>query len=70
MIITSQSLSRDVAPSQTSQLGGTVRWMAPELLLPPDDRYSGHTRWSDVWAFGMTTYVRLWLILVEISFET
>ncbi|KAI5116148.1 hypothetical protein M0805_001131 [Coniferiporia weirii] len=34
---------------------GTIRWMAHELVAKPDT-YTKHTKESDVWAFGMTTY--------------
>lgn len=33
----------------------TVRWMAPELVL---DATSGATKESDIYAFGMTAFVR------------
>ncbi|KAI5116310.1 hypothetical protein M0805_009154 [Coniferiporia weirii] len=34
---------------------GTVRWMAYELINEAE-KYSKHTKESDVWAFGMTVY--------------
>ena len=37
---------------------GSARWMSPELLIPPADQDGLHTKESDVWAFGMTAYVR------------
>ncbi|KAI5119290.1 hypothetical protein M0805_008205 [Coniferiporia weirii] len=35
--------------------GGSLRWMAYELIAR-SETYTKHTRESDVWAFGMTTY--------------
>lgn len=35
---------------------GTVRWMAVELLAI--DVFTKHTKCTDVWAYGMTVYVR------------
>jgi serine/threonine protein kinase len=34
---------------------GTIRWMAPELL---DGTVQTVTKEADIWAFGMTAYVR------------
>ena len=38
----------------------TVRWIAPELIDESNDSTSHqmHTKETDVWAFGMVTYVR------------
>ena len=36
------------------EIGGTSRWMAPELLLSEDAK---NTKASDVWAYGMTVLV-------------
>ena len=42
--------------TQTSVLqGGTTRWMAPELFDPTPQR---HDEFTDIWAYGMVTYVR------------
>ena len=43
--------------SGSSASGGSLRWQAPELLLP--DTYGGngkHTAETDVYAFGMTCF--------------
>ncbi|KAJ7444317.1 kinase-like domain-containing protein, partial [Mycena latifolia] len=37
---------------KSSTRGGSTRWMAPELLLPPPGVRFGRTPESDVWAFG------------------
>ncbi|KAJ7816692.1 kinase-like domain-containing protein [Mycena olivaceomarginata] len=37
---------------KSSTRGGSTRWMAPELLLPPPNAVSKGTPASDVWAFG------------------
>jgi serine/threonine protein kinase len=57
----------------TSNLKGSIRWMAPELVhVEIDDgddgdskpsgntenRHEFHTKATDVWAFGMVVYVR------------
>ncbi|KAL4069147.1 kinase-like domain-containing protein, partial [Scleroderma citrinum] len=34
--------------------GGTINWMAPEVLKPPEQKDPCLTVESDVWAFGMT----------------
>jgi serine/threonine protein kinase len=49
----------------TTPMKGNVRWMAYELLIPQtrtneslmDSRHQFHTKESDIWAFGMITYV-------------
>lgn len=39
-------------------MGGTPRWMSPELLIASENHTSAiHTMASDVWAFGMIAYV-------------
>jgi len=38
----------------TKSVGGTYRWMAPELLAPGEESVPQVTMASDVWAFGMT----------------
>lgn len=45
--------------STTTGGGGTVRWMAVELLAPkPATSEDGkHTKQTDVWAYGMVIYV-------------
>lgn len=44
----------------TSQLVGSVRWMAKELLAPKDEGAPPRvaTKESDIWSFGMTLVVR------------
>jgi len=44
--------------------GGTLRWMAPELLVDAEDAIIP-TIESDIWAYGMVIYVRL--SFVELS---
>jgi len=39
----------------TTEMPGSVPWMAPELLSPKDE-VAVHTYESDVWASGMTVY--------------
>ena len=48
----------------TTTLGGTARWMAVELLKPTEegDAPALPTTESDVWAFGMTIYVRCFAV--------
>ena len=58
-------ISRLLAASQTldmnasGQLRGSPRWMAIELFSGEGDSHPTHTLKTDVWAFGMTTYVCL-----------
>lgn len=50
--------SLSITGSSTGALRGSARWMAPELF----DIMVGnacHTKETDVWAFGMTVFVRL-----------
>ena len=58
VLVASQTLDADTS----SQLKGSARWMAIELLiigdLPP-----AHTFQTDVWAFGMTVHVRMFGLL-------
>ena len=35
---------------------GSLRWMAPELLMPEGGSFACHTTATDVWAFGMTMF--------------
>ena len=42
--------------TQHGNLGGSVRWMATELL-EPNSEPKHHTMETDVWAFGMTILV-------------
>ena len=58
----SRMLNSSLTSRGTTGLGrGTTRWMAPELLSyipsPGSDSVS-HTRETDIWALGMTFYVR------------
>jgi serine/threonine protein kinase len=49
----------------TKTVGGTYRWMAPELLAPEGVYVPQVTVASDVWAFGMTGLeVRLPVFLI------
>ena len=42
----------------TTTLKGNTRWMAPELIQAPNGSPNQmHTKATDVWAFGMVTYV-------------
>ena len=60
-IICDFGISRIISASQSfgetsgHRVKGSVRWMARELLADPQ---SVHSKESDVWAFGMTIYVR------------
>ncbi|KAF8144356.1 kinase-like domain-containing protein, partial [Mycena galopus ATCC 62051] len=42
---------------QSSRRGGTIPWMAPELLLPSAGEPARATRASDMWAFGLLSAV-------------
>ncbi len=42
------------AASTTTGVGGSVRWMAVELLAVEAGK---HTKQTDVWAYGMVIYV-------------
>ena len=45
----------------STSLRGNMRWMAPELIMPVEGdelEHSGHTKATDVWAFGMVIYLR------------
>ena len=48
----------------TTNIRGTARWMAVELLLPTEegDALALQTTRTDVWAFGMTIYVRCFAV--------
>lgn len=62
MLVASGSLDR------STSVKGSTRWMAAELLRPDllsdevDGGFQGetafHTKETDVWAYGMTLYVR------------
>jgi serine/threonine protein kinase len=44
----------------TKSIKGSLRWMAPELVLDCETlEHEFHTKATDVWAFGMVIYVRL-----------
>ncbi|KAF8509071.1 kinase-like domain-containing protein, partial [Hysterangium stoloniferum] len=45
--------STNLSSSTALENVGTIRWMAPELLCPPNDP-SKFTLTSDIWAFAMT----------------
>lgn len=58
----------------TTNVKGTMRWMAVELIfsprLDPSDLHSppsSHTKSTDVWAFGMTVLVRLVMMISSIG---
>jgi len=44
------------AASSMSDVKGSMRWMATELLLLCPDETIKHTKQSDVWAYGMVLY--------------
>lgn len=47
-----------VTTTTTAGVGGSVRWMATELLAPKSTMDAGkHTTQTDVWAYGMVLYV-------------
>ena len=54
MLTASQSLGET---SAHTGVRGSVRWMAPELLVINPDAQAEHSMASDIWAFGMTIYV-------------
>jgi len=45
-----------MSASSTSDFKGTVRWMAPELLIFVDGEPSAHSETTDIWALGMVAY--------------
>lgn len=51
----SHLLKGSIVESATKAEKGTLRWLAPELLIEGADI---HTNDSDVWALGMTYLVR------------
>ena len=53
--VMSASISFGSVSSEGRQARGSMRWMAVELF----DIGGPHSEKTDVWAFGMTTYVRL-----------
>ena len=53
MIATAQCTEQTL----TGSLRGSIRWMAAEFLRSGEAQYR-HTMEADVWAFGMTIYVR------------
>jgi serine/threonine protein kinase len=65
-------VSRVIVASQvttdTTSVKGSMRWMAPELFTPPDGASSNQpieaNEKTDVWAFGMTVYVDIIVILL------
>ena len=57
----------DARGTTTKTIGGTVRWMARELVLPDDDDDTAAvpvTYESDVWSFGMTVLEVLFSLTV------
>ena len=47
-----------VSLSNTTNMRGSTRWMAPEFFATDDSmRVSEHSRMTDVWSFGATLYV-------------
>lgn len=55
MISATQSIM--ASTNHDGNVKGTVRWMAVELF-DIEEGDAGHTKASDMWAFGMTIYVR------------
>ena len=54
----SQIIGSSFNMTASSPCGGSVNWMAPEILKPPDEEDAPlMTVRSDVWAFGMTILV-------------
>lgn len=54
MLAASQTIG--ATSTQTGGVRGSVRWMAPELILPSESPVI-HSTQTDIWAFGMTVYV-------------
>lgn len=52
-----QASDGQTSSSESDAISGTLRWMSPELLLPPAGDSVSHTKESDVWAFGMVVCV-------------
>ena len=48
---------------------GTVRWMAIELF-DIEEGEAGHTKASDMWAYGMTVYVSHGFVVPKRRFPT
>ena len=62
----------DARGTTTKTIGGTVRWMARELVLPDDDDDTAAvpvTYESDVWSFGMTVLEVLFSLTVPFEFS-
>ncbi|THH07806.1 hypothetical protein EW145_g3134 [Phellinidium pouzarii] len=53
MLAASQTIG--ATSTQTNGVRGSVRWMAPELILPSESPIF-HSMQTDIWAFGMTVY--------------
>ncbi|KAJ7797615.1 kinase-like domain-containing protein, partial [Mycena leptocephala] len=45
-------IDNDISNNKSSTRGGSIRWMAPELIIPPPDVPFKRTPASDVWALG------------------
>lgn len=69
MITLTQSLNGKDSHGRNTSVKGTIRWMSPELLHPPNEQDPFHTESSDIWAFAMTVYVRILTIFVQKSIE-
>ena len=55
----SRLLVNNITVEGTTSFKGSMRWTAPELIVPPNEpqAHSFQTMASDVWAFGMVIYV-------------
>ena len=51
--------SHFVSTTHNAEPRGSIRWMAIELHIPAEGSEPRHSKETDVWAFGMTLYVRL-----------
>ena len=54
-------LMANTTSTTTAGVGGSVRWMAVELLNPMANAIDAgkHTMYSDVWAYGMVLHVSI-----------
>lgn len=57
MLDSSQSLFNST--THGGDIKGSTRWMAIELLNAIEGKEPKHSKETDVWAYGMTLYVRI-----------